>query len=133
MNPIPRRWLAFAFALAAAVAGESLLLLRAQIAGFDRLSREDFRVACFLKAELPESRRQVLEEKLLGLPDVESARFIPRDEALAASDFVYESAALFGLCRSAMLAKFMRKSEGPVAKQADKVLRFFLHGAKGQP
>ena len=84
MNPIPRRWLAFAFALAAAVAGESLLLLRAQIAGFDRLSREDFRVACFLKAELPESRRQVLEEKLLGLPDVESARFIPRDEALAA-------------------------------------------------
>jgi len=48
------------------------------------------------------------------------------------SDFVYESAALFGLCRSAMLEKLMRRSDGPLADQADKVLRFFLHGAKGK-
>ena len=79
-----RKWLAFAFALAAAVSGESLVLLRAQITDFEKLSREDFRVLFFLKAELPESRRLVLEEKLLGLPEVESVRFIPRDEALAA-------------------------------------------------
>ena len=54
-----------------------------------------------------------------------------RDGALEPSDFVYESAALFGLCRSAMLEKIMRGSDGPVTDQADKVLRFFLRGIKG--
>jgi len=47
-------------------------------------------------------------------------------------DFVYETAALFGLCRSAMLAKLMRGCDGSLADQADKVLRFFLHGARGK-
>jgi hypothetical protein len=84
MSPRSRRWLAFAFALAAAVAGESLLIVRVQITSFEKLSREDFRTVFFLKAEPSESRRQVLEEKLLGLPEVASVRFIPRDEALAA-------------------------------------------------
>jgi len=55
-----------------------------------------------------------------------------RDGVLGPGDFVYESAALFGLCRSAMLEKLMRRSDGPVMDQADKVLRFFLHGAKGK-
>jgi AcrR family transcriptional regulator len=55
-----------------------------------------------------------------------------RDGILTPSDFVYESAALFGLCRSVMLERLMRKSDGPLVKQADKVLRFFLHGAKGR-
>ena len=54
------------------------------------------------------------------------------DKVLAPGDFVYESAALFGLCRSAMLARLMRRSDGPLADQADTVLRFFLHGAKGK-
>ncbi len=84
MSLLSRRWLAFAFALAAAVAGESLLLLSAQIAGFEKVSREDFRVSFFLKSELPDNRRQVLEDKLLGLEGVESVRFVARDEALAA-------------------------------------------------
>ena len=55
-----------------------------------------------------------------------------RDGVLAPGDFVYESAALFGLCRSAMLERLMRGSDGPLVEQADKVLRFFLHGAKGR-
>ena len=55
-----------------------------------------------------------------------------RDGVLEPGDFVYESAALFGLCRSAMLERLMRGSDGPVVEQADKVLRFFLHGAKGK-
>ena len=55
-----------------------------------------------------------------------------RDGVLAPGDFVYESAALFGLCRSAMLERLMRGSDGPLVGQADKVLRFFLHGAKGK-
>lgn len=55
-----------------------------------------------------------------------------RHGVLAPGDFVYESAALFGLCRSAMMEKLMRGSDGPVAEQADKVLGFFLNGAKGK-
>jgi TetR/AcrR family fatty acid metabolism transcriptional regulator len=55
-----------------------------------------------------------------------------RDGVLEPSDFVYESAALFGLCRSAMMERLMRRSNGPVAVHTGKVLRFFLHGAKGR-
>ena len=54
------------------------------------------------------------------------------DKVLEPGDFVYESAAIFGLCRSAMLERLMRRSDEPMMDQADKVLRFFLHGAKGK-
>jgi TetR/AcrR family fatty acid metabolism transcriptional regulator len=54
------------------------------------------------------------------------------DGLIPPGDFVYESAALFGLCRSAMMERLMRGSDAPVADQADKVLRFFLLGAKGK-
>ncbi|MCX5797065.1 MAG: TetR/AcrR family transcriptional regulator [Elusimicrobia bacterium] len=54
------------------------------------------------------------------------------DGLLPAGDFVYESAALFGLCRSAMLEKLIRGSAGRVEDQTDKVLGFFLHGARGK-
>jgi AcrR family transcriptional regulator len=52
------------------------------------------------------------------------------DGILELSDFIYESAALFGLCRGAMLERLMRGSEGPLVEQAGKVLRFFLSGAR---
>jgi hypothetical protein len=31
-----------------------------------------------------------------------------------------------------MMERIMRESDGPLVEQADKVLRYFLHGAKGK-
>ncbi len=59
-------------------------------------------------------------------------RTCARSGVLKSGDFIYEAAALFGLCRSAMMEKLMRGSDGPVAGQSEKVVRFFLHGAKGK-
>jgi hypothetical protein len=68
----------------AGMAGESLLLVRAQVFRFESLLREDFRVLMFLKNDVPESQVRILEDKLLGLPEVSSARFVSREAALAA-------------------------------------------------
>jgi cell division protein FtsX len=84
MNPALRRSLIFALAVMAGMAGESLLLVRAQVFRFERLLRDDFRVLVFLKNDLPESQAKILEEKILALPGVGEARFVSRDAALAA-------------------------------------------------
>ena len=55
-----------------------------------------------------------------------------RDGVLEPGDFIYESAALFGLCRSVMMEKLMRRSAGALTDRTGKVLQFFLHGAKGK-
>jgi TetR/AcrR family fatty acid metabolism transcriptional regulator len=41
----------------------------------------------------------------------------------------YETLALFGLCRAAMMEKIMSHSDDPLADQAEKVLDFYLKGA----
>lgn len=72
------------FAVMAGLAAESLVLVRTQVSHFERILRDDFRVLLFLKNDVPESQAKVLEDRLLGRPDVEEARFVSRDEALAA-------------------------------------------------
>jgi AcrR family transcriptional regulator len=57
-------------------------------------------------------------------------RLCAEDGILASGDFIYESAALFGLCRGAMLERLMRGSAEPLAERTGQVLGFFLHGAK---
>jgi len=84
MNPVLRRSLIFILAAMAGMAGESLLLVRTQVFRFESLLRDDFRVLMFLKNDLPESQVKILEDKLLGLPEVSEARFVSRDAALAA-------------------------------------------------
>jgi len=84
MNPVRRRFLVFALAVMAGMAGESLLLVRAQIGRCERILRDDFRVLLFLKSDPPESQVRVIEDRLMGLPEVMEVRFVSRDAALAA-------------------------------------------------
>ncbi len=84
MNPVLRRSLMFALAVMAGMAGESLLLVRAQVFRLESFLREDFRVLMFLENDLPNSQVKILEDKLLGLPGVSEVRFVSRDAALAA-------------------------------------------------
>lgn len=84
MNAAWRRILAFAFAIMAGMAGESLLLVRAQVGRFESLLRDDFRVLFFLKNDPGESQVNIIKEKLMGLPEAAEVRFVPRDAALAA-------------------------------------------------
>jgi AcrR family transcriptional regulator len=43
----------------------------------------------------------------------------------------YETAALFGLCRSAMMEKIMTKADAALAERTQLVLSFYLHGIGG--
>lgn len=72
-----------AFAVMAGMAGESLLLVRAQVAHFEAILRDDFRVLMLLKTDPAEAQVKVLADKILGLPDVAAVRFVSRDEAMA--------------------------------------------------
>ncbi|MBI5239670.1 MAG: hypothetical protein HY926_04300 [Elusimicrobia bacterium] len=84
MKPAGRRSLAFLFAVMAGLAGESLVLVRTQVARFETVLRDDFRVLLFLKDDVSESQEKVLADRLLGQPEVGDARFVSRDAALAA-------------------------------------------------
>ncbi|HAM35532.1 MAG TPA: hypothetical protein DCP85_06350 [Elusimicrobia bacterium] len=79
-----RRFLLIIFALLAGMAGESLLVLRAQVERFESLLRDDFRVLLFLKNEPSDADRKLLEERLLALSHTRQIRYVSRDEALAA-------------------------------------------------
>src|SRR4051812_48426553 len=74
------------FALAAAVglAGETLLLAERHCSRLEAALRDDFRVVLFVRASLEEARAKGLEEKLRAQPEVQDARFVSADEALAA-------------------------------------------------
>jgi cell division protein FtsX len=56
--------------------GESLLLLRAHCLHLEAALLEDFRVLAFLKDDLDDSRRRLLEEKLRAMDGVEALRFV---------------------------------------------------------
>src|SRR5688500_11566133 len=60
-----------------------LLFLERQCAKVESVLKEDFRVVLFLKEDPAPGREKVLAEQLLGLPGVQDARFISRQEALA--------------------------------------------------
>lgn len=78
-----RLLLAFLLGLAAGVGGGALLVMERQCGKIESLLREDFRVLLFLKAEPDQTGQEVLEEKLMALPDVEEARYVSRQEALS--------------------------------------------------
>lgn len=47
-------------------------------------------------------------------------------------DFSFESLALLGLCRSAMLTQVIHGSRHPLEKEVNKIVEFFLHGIGGK-
>lgn len=91
---------AFALAVAAGLAGETLLLAERHCSRLESFMRDDFRVVLFTRASLEESRAKVLEEKIRAAPEVTEVRFISADEALAALKHddpeLVESTALVG-------------------------------------
>lgn len=74
----------FALAVAAGLAGETLLLAERHCSRLESSLRDDFRVLLFARASLEEVRARVLEEKLRAAAEVADVRFISADEALAA-------------------------------------------------
>jgi FtsX extracellular domain len=73
----------FAFAAAAALAGQSLLLAERQCARLESALEADFRVVFFLRATVPDARREVIEEKLKASPEAADVRYVSPDDALA--------------------------------------------------
>ncbi len=73
----------FAFAAAAALAGQTLLLVERQCSRLETALREDFRVVLFLRGPLEDSKRLVLEEKLRAQPEVADVRYVSPEESLA--------------------------------------------------
>jgi len=74
----------FAFAAAAAMAGQTLLFVEGQCARLETALRDDFRVVLFLRGPLEDSKRLVLEEKLRAQPEVADVRYVSPEEGLAA-------------------------------------------------
>src|SRR5580700_8906598 len=74
----------FGFAAAAALAGQTLILVEGQCRRLETALRDDFRVVLFLRGPLEESKRLVLEEKLRAQPEVEDVRYVSPEEGLAA-------------------------------------------------
>lgn len=81
---IPSRRLGAAFALGTMVGlmGASLLFLERQCRAIEASLLEEFRVLAFLKPDVEERRRKIVEEKLAGLPDVASVRFVSPAQSL---------------------------------------------------
>ena len=73
----------FAFTASAALAAQTLLLAERQCRLLEGALREDFRVVLFLRGQVSDSRLKILEEKLRAQPEVELARYVSPDEALA--------------------------------------------------
>jgi TetR/AcrR family fatty acid metabolism transcriptional regulator len=125
----------FEVLLASGLQGRELLheTVRVILAHFDR--NQDF-MSQFSAGRFPACGARSCERLMEKF--VENNRRLSR--ILAASlpelggkpkELSYESFALLGLCRGAMLDKLIAKSHGNLAGQADKVLRFFLNGVKG--
>ena len=74
----------FAFAAAAGLAGETLLLAERHCSRMEASLRDDFRVVLFSRASLEQARAKVLEEKLRAAPEVADVSFVSADDALAA-------------------------------------------------
>lgn len=77
------RWV-FAFAAAASLAAQTLLLVEGQCRKLETALRGDLRVVLFLRGPIDEPKRLVLEEKLRASPDVADVRYVSPDEGLAA-------------------------------------------------
>jgi hypothetical protein len=74
----------FAFAAAAALAGQTLLLVEGQCRRLESALRDDFRVVLFLHGPMDDSKRLVLEEKLRAQTEAAEVRYVSPDDGLAA-------------------------------------------------
>ncbi len=74
----------FAFAAAAALAGQTLLIVEGQCRRLESALRGDFRVVFFLRSGMDDAKREVLEEKLRAEPEAAAVRYVSPDDALAA-------------------------------------------------
>ncbi|HEX4048938.1 MAG TPA: permease-like cell division protein FtsX [Elusimicrobiota bacterium] len=74
----------FAFAAAAALAGQTLLLVEGQCRRLETALSDDFRVVFFLRGPMDDSKRLVLEEKLRAEPEAADVRYVSPEEGLAA-------------------------------------------------
>src|SRR4051812_33950795 len=79
-----RFFLAFLFGVLAGLGGETLLFLERQCGRIEDVLREDFRLILFLNSDLEAGRQKVVEEQLRAMPQVQSARFVSRQEAISA-------------------------------------------------
>jgi cell division protein FtsX len=84
MGPKARLASLFALAVAAGLAGETLLLAERHCSRLEASLRDDFRVVLFLKGALEEARAKVLEETLRAGPEIVDVRYVSADDALAA-------------------------------------------------
>ena len=74
----------FAFAAAAALAGQTLILVEGQCRRLETALRDDFRVVLFLRGPLEDPKRLVLEERLRAQPEAAAVRYVAPEEGLAA-------------------------------------------------
>ena len=74
--------LAFLLGLAGGLGGESLLLLRAQCRQIENSLRADFVVLLVPAQDVPAASQKQVEDKITALPDVESVRYVSKEEAL---------------------------------------------------
>src|SRR5437016_5956260 len=79
-----RFFLAFLVGLLAGTGGETLLFIERQCGRAAELLRDDFKLILFLREELDGGRQKVREEQLRAMPDVENARYVSPQEAMAA-------------------------------------------------
>jgi len=63
---------------------------------------------------------------------LEILRACERDGCLSLTDPSYDSFALFGLCRSAMVEKMVRDLQTPVESRVDRIVQIFLNGVCSQ-
>jgi len=84
MSVGPKRlFLASLLGLSAGLGGESLLFLEGQCGRIETSLRDDFKVVLFLRNDLDEGKRKILEEQLRAFPEVEDVRGVSKQEALA--------------------------------------------------
>lgn len=79
-----RVWGALALGFLAGTAGEGLLFTWAQSREIQETLSTDFRLLAFVPGDVAPERRDVIRELLEGDPDVVEARFVSKDQALAA-------------------------------------------------
>ncbi|MBI4371279.1 MAG: hypothetical protein HY552_03160 [Elusimicrobia bacterium] len=73
----------FAFAAAAGLAAQTLLVLERQCRRLEDVLAGDLRVVFFLRSPLEESRRKIAEETLRAQPEAAEVRYVSPGQALA--------------------------------------------------
>ncbi len=83
-RPLRRFGAAYALGSILGLMGASLLFLENSCRSIESSLLEEFRIIAFLKPDLDEGRRLIVEEKLGALPDVAQTRFVSPQQSLDA-------------------------------------------------